>query len=155
MGYASIYDQSSSFIEISGNILDYALIGSVAADFDFNSIVIPTLNGTIARVTLDIHIMQISNTSGALNYIQPVQYIKIDDGTAYRTAITVSSELLRCPANGLETGEFILCGSHDLKNYINAAGTYNVRWVAAQSLANDLMLWGCYPVLKIYFQGTG
>jgi len=63
MGYASIYDQSSSFIEISGNLLDYAAIGVVPADFDLNSIVIPTINGIITRVTLDVHIMQIANTA--------------------------------------------------------------------------------------------
>jgi len=116
---------------------------------------IPT-NTTIVRVTGDLAIHSITDTSGILNAINTAGMIQIQKsvGGSYTNLITIPDNLLRTQAS-TEVGGMIVRGTNDAASEVTANGTYNLKFNGNIFVdGNNLELSDVQLILKIYFIAT-
>ena len=147
MGY--VYRPRSTAFSIYSKGIEI-IAGAIAGTVDLHYMYVPDFKGTLTRVTVDIIIGSIMDTSGANNFILTPQQIKIWDGTAYRNSDILTDYPFIVTANVSIGGSLFIYTETDLKQYINKAGNYYVRLENLTANGDFLYLNGVYSRLNFY-----
>lgn len=151
MGYT--YSPRYQMVDIVGDINTLDL-SNVAGDKALLAITTPDFQGTCDKAYLMLKVHQIIDTSGAANFVASEQHIQLEDpGSVYRNAIKILADMFYVLANNVSGGTFEVNGFYDLSSYMTPNQSYNIKWASAESNGTSLLLYGCQPILRLYFGG--
>jgi hypothetical protein len=148
MGYQT--PAKTSYVEVYGAYEDLMTITSIATNQTISSITVPNLEGNIIRATAQFQVQQVRDDSGALNYIDGLQFIKIGSDTL--CTLGGPGHCLLCPANSIESGNFIFGSAIDIKGYLTPGSAQNVTWALSKSKGDSLYVYGPHITIKCYLE---
>jgi len=160
----AILERKYPFMDFWSAPQDLVTVAAVAADIDFNDIVVAGLpvGVTMQRVVLILTARALAEDSAADNYIdvadRTIRVLK--DGGAWGTndiiGITFPVNALYVAADSKEGGPVVI-GSADIKAAVDGIGTYHVRTDettrtdALTALADNLYLYDVQVGLRVFF----
>lgn len=147
----------SSVIEVSSAIRNFPVKNTIVQNNQIGeTVVLPAYTGKIIACYIDVVINCIQNTSGAgTNYLDGDQDYKMSpDGVNYYTCGKFEGDMFNVGASGSAQerafGMFRINGNTDVKAYLTSASII-VNWINSKSARDDLYIYGCYPIIRIYF----
>lgn len=137
------------------DVADNVTITNAAGDESLPNVVVADLptGATVVRAILMLKIRKIKDSSGAINYIESAQKIRIDSDVGLGSevdAIDIPSSALHTEADGVEGGDVII-GDNDVAAEVTGNGTYYVTWESADAHGANLELYDVQVGLRIWY----
>jgi hypothetical protein len=148
MGYSQTIPWS--ILEVKTGVDASQELHSVAGNYDYIQMVIPSFKGTPTRAYMDFIIQGASDSSGADNWFQNSSFGYIDSTATYRQAGSIPSSSCLTPASATQYGTFVYPGTNNIASYIKSGETQWCR-LACSVRADHLTIRCSYFVLRLYF----